>query len=1560
LRHAAGVAARGERLTDAGEVRLCLVIDQLEELFTAAIPKPAVQEFTRLVTLLARSEVVWVIATLRSDFYHRLDETPDLLLLAERGINRVKAPLPAELGQMIYKPAQLAGLRFEKNTETGTSLDAVLQDDAVSDPTALPLLEFALTELWTQRNAAGVLTFDAYERMGRMTGAIAERAEGLIATLTPGTLGQLSHVLGALVTVGRSETAPTAATVNRSRVATTPERAEILDKLIDARLVITDDLENRGDPKCRLAHERLIETWPRLRKLADADRNFLEVRGRLQASAETWNVRQRHRDLLLPAGTQLAEGEATLKARRDELDPLTIDFIDKSLSVESAQRGRKLRNTRAAAVGFGGLSAAAVALLVWNFFTGAERDQALANARTQAERASRGFAVAIDATSSLARTTGTSGQQIERVFDKADLLLTESIKERDKLDDATSSEVNERRASLLLSFAETSERLGSYDLQRLRLMSARAILHLQCGDDTTRPTCRTLFADTYEAEGNHLWRVGKPKDAVKAYQTALELRPQPPPVHGKGVAVLAKAQTEANLARAYRAAGEPSEAMRQAEACLSTAREAQAIATPSELQNAEGRCHVEAASALLSNSDFKSTSDTRLTAAMRHAEIAKQRFIALLGPDPTDVVLIARLADATKAIASGYQIQKAYAKAATALRESAARLDPAVRANPQNDALADTLQHLYDQQDTIYSMIDRDDLAAIADEQRAALAKSRSNSPRLAYWRDIHLAALNDLRQRYHALGREKDALAAEETRLALMLDNLQGESKSVPYPTAVLQSLLNAGHQAIRGRSGIKAADYYSRVVDHAERHLAAAVASGQKGVDGYSNFNNWVYASIVGLSTMSAQMVPREQRIGVLERVAGRISRAAQAEPRLIPYRNAEARILHELATAYDDGGDIRRARDAHERASNAGYRPSTIALRRWYQEGYNEIAKDERRAKDFELRSKTQLDLPTWRIEVMDRESKKIDEITLSFGEPDSAEKISADEAYRIAKFENVEITDAGRDMISKIYALARDNKESVASLLKRSTEGSKQSVLPASSINEGGNAVLALIKDRKLDEAYRMLASLKDTIVAQPAESLFEPSAWATLLEGFELVAIEATKAKSKELAERAQKAGSDALERILAQTADGSSPQLALALTLESIAERAEDQAGRERTAVRLYDRAIAWRAVVRTEDPKNANCACIMANGHRSIRALERRLGNIDAAQTAELRALRIYEDLALLEPEKGWNGLVVTSSQVLGDIHNARSEWRSALQYARKAALILQDETRSHSADSDKRIQYAAALEKSAGYAWSIAGLYTGTTDPSGRAEASKYFAIAVTDLKEASAIRESVLAVDPERGECRCQVGTNFKSIARIYRGWGKADEWETSLRAAVASDRLTLVGSPDYAQWKFNLATKLKDLSDELSREDVAGRTEIVELATEAADLFRQTVDAKGLEADSRTSLKRVLLGLSFNRLFVKDPRGSLSAATEALGMKVDIDNDLAILTNKAHALMYLGEIEAARALYIQYRGAAIGQSTWEAEIVNDFASLKALRLSHPLMDEILPLLQNDKSK
>jgi hypothetical protein len=58
------------------------------------------------------------------------------------------------------------------------------------------------------------------------------------------------------------------------------------------------------------------------------------------------------------------------------------------------------------------------------------------------------------------------------------------------------------------------------------------------------------------------------------------------------------------------------------------------------------------------------------------------------------------------------------------------------------------------------------------------------------------------------------------------------------------------------------------------------------------------------------------------------------------------------------------------------------------------------------------------------------------------------------------------------------------------------------------------------------------------------------------------------------------------------------------------------------------------------------------------------------------------------------------------------------------------------------------------------------------------------------------------------------------------------------------------------------------------------------------------------------------------------------------------------NRAHALMFLGRVDEARALYLRYRGEKNVQNgkPWEPAVLEDFAELRKAGLTHPLMDEI----------
>ena len=338
LARAAEEEARREGLTSPLEPRLALVIDQMEELFTLdRINHQDREAFVALLSALAGSGLVWIIATMRSDFYHRCAELPAMAALSQEGSQyHLLPPQRAEIGQMIRQPARAAGLIFEVDPTTGIGLDADIEEAAARDPAALPLLEFMLEELFKQRAKGHVLSINSYQTLGGLEGALAQRAEAVFADLEPTVQTALPEVLTALVTVAERDEKPAAARrVPLPSVALTAERKTLVEALVDARLLVTDRADD-GTAVVRIAHEALLNHWPRVQNWLKENQEFLRTRGRVEAAAARWSQENRNTAYLLAPGKPLAEAEDMLARRRAELDSLVIAFI--SASIAKARR----------------------------------------------------------------------------------------------------------------------------------------------------------------------------------------------------------------------------------------------------------------------------------------------------------------------------------------------------------------------------------------------------------------------------------------------------------------------------------------------------------------------------------------------------------------------------------------------------------------------------------------------------------------------------------------------------------------------------------------------------------------------------------------------------------------------------------------------------------------------------------------------------------------------------------------------------------------------------------------------------------------------------------------------------------------------------------------------------------------------------------------------------------------------------------------------------------------------------------------------------------------------
>ena len=335
--------ANAQHATAKVDCQLALVVDQLEEMFSDPRFTPAARErFIATLAALARSGRVSVLATLRSDVYPRLAELPTLIDLKEGdGQFDLLPPSPLEIGQIIRSPAAAAGLRFEMRGHNAERLDDTIRDAAAKNPGALPLLEFLLEELYKGRNSEDVLTFRAYEELGGVEGALARRAEQVIASVSPPAQQALPSVFRELVALGVDDDSKTLRRTAPRTAFISAAANELVDALLSARLLISS-ADSHGEPVISLAHEALLEFWPRLADWRDRNRENLHIHARLSAAAMLWEKQKRSADFLLARGKPLVEARALI-ADGVRLSPLEAELV--KVSERRSQRFTRLRNS---------------------------------------------------------------------------------------------------------------------------------------------------------------------------------------------------------------------------------------------------------------------------------------------------------------------------------------------------------------------------------------------------------------------------------------------------------------------------------------------------------------------------------------------------------------------------------------------------------------------------------------------------------------------------------------------------------------------------------------------------------------------------------------------------------------------------------------------------------------------------------------------------------------------------------------------------------------------------------------------------------------------------------------------------------------------------------------------------------------------------------------------------------------------------------------------------------------------------------------------------------------
>ncbi|MBD1865033.1 MULTISPECIES: WD40 repeat domain-containing protein [Trichocoleus] len=365
--------------------RVLLIADQFEELYTLCIEEATRQSFLnqliagfpkgdQLNAVGASALSARLVLTMRADFLgNALSYRPfaDVLQNADLKLGPMNR---AELTDVIAQPAEKLGVAFEAGL-----VERILAD-VEAEPGNLPLLEFALTELW-QRRQGKQLTHVAYTDIGEVQGALARHADASYRNLSPAEQQQMRRIFIQLVRPGEGAE-------DTRRLATKAELGEVnwalVKQLADDRLVVTSRSDAAQVETVEVVHEALIRNWGELRSWMVTDRVFRAWQERLRGAMQQWQETQEDEGSLL-RGAALVEAEEKLQERPDDLSDAERNFIRQSLQAKErqdqktvAQRRREVRTAWGIAVG----SLVAVVIssglgwMAWNKTNEAELNQA--------------------------------------------------------------------------------------------------------------------------------------------------------------------------------------------------------------------------------------------------------------------------------------------------------------------------------------------------------------------------------------------------------------------------------------------------------------------------------------------------------------------------------------------------------------------------------------------------------------------------------------------------------------------------------------------------------------------------------------------------------------------------------------------------------------------------------------------------------------------------------------------------------------------------------------------------------------------------------------------------------------------------------------------------------------------------------------------------------------------------------------------------------------------------------------------------------------------------------
>jgi WD40 repeat protein/energy-coupling factor transporter ATP-binding protein EcfA2 len=294
--------------------KLLLFIDQSEEIITLCSNEDVRKEFFQqvLTAIDSHRDKLRVVLSLRSDFEPQVRDTGLKFIPKGYSVKNTELKNRWQSGRFIVSPMTRGELReaIQKPAETRVmffeppELVEKLIDEVADMPGALPLLSFALSELYLKylkrQQDAGIegkiieraMTLADYEGLGGVTQSLTQRANKEYDTLVEENEAYaqiICHVMLRMIAIGGGEL--TRRRVPLSELEYPPEKNDFVKKVIEcfteARLLVQGQ-NAEENPYVEPAHDALVRGWQKLREWKQEEEENLILQQRLTVAANDW------------------------------------------------------------------------------------------------------------------------------------------------------------------------------------------------------------------------------------------------------------------------------------------------------------------------------------------------------------------------------------------------------------------------------------------------------------------------------------------------------------------------------------------------------------------------------------------------------------------------------------------------------------------------------------------------------------------------------------------------------------------------------------------------------------------------------------------------------------------------------------------------------------------------------------------------------------------------------------------------------------------------------------------------------------------------------------------------------------------------------------------------------------------------------------------------------------------------------------------------------------------------------------------------------------------------